>query len=119
VENDAESWAPIQDWVLQHRFRGRTFIIVHHEGRSKQPRGTSKREDIMDTIVRIKELERDEDGDKSTYELSFTKSREFYGAAKAPLILQLTTSEQQSQWSYQLARDVINVNGSAGYGRPA
>jgi putative DNA primase/helicase len=105
VENDAESWAPLQDWMLHHRFRGRTFIIIHHEGRSKQPRGTSKREDIMDTIIRLKELERDEVLDKSTYELTFTKTREFYGADKAPLILQLTTSEQQSQWSYQLARD--------------
>jgi putative DNA primase/helicase len=90
---------------MDHRFHGRTFIVVHHEGRSGDPRGTSKREDIMDTIIRIKELERDEVNDKSTYELTFKKTREFYGAAKAPLILQLSTSEQQSQWSYQLARD--------------
>jgi putative DNA primase/helicase len=54
IENDAESWAPIQDWLLNHRFANRTIMLVHHEGRSGHARGTSKREDALDTIVKLK-----------------------------------------------------------------
>ena len=43
VENEAESWAPIQDWLLTHRWQGRTIILVHHEGKGGKPRGSSKR----------------------------------------------------------------------------
>ena len=111
VENEAESWTPIQDWLLSHRFHGRTIIIIHHEGRSKKPRGTSKREDIMDTIVRLNELEPDDSQpreNQSTFEISFTKTREFYGSAKAALIVKQSTASGVAQWSYEFARDHLH-----------
>ena len=54
VENDAESWAPIQQWLLDQRCQLRTVILMHHAGKSGQQRGTSKREDVMDTIIKLK-----------------------------------------------------------------
>jgi len=60
VENEAESWAPIQDWLLQHRWRGRTVILVHHQGRSGLSRGTSKREDVMDTMIGLRKMTDDD-----------------------------------------------------------
>jgi len=42
---------PGMDW----RLRGVTILFVHHEGKAGTPRGTSKREDILDTVVRLKE----------------------------------------------------------------
>ena len=91
--------------MLGHRFRGRTFILVHHEGKSGKPRGTSKREDVMDSIIKLKELESGEYAAK--YELSFTKTREFYGAAKAPLVLHLSTEDGIAQWRHELAHDHV------------
>src|SRR5262245_60116580 len=32
-DNDAESWSPIQDWLLRLRRRGISVIIVHHAGK--------------------------------------------------------------------------------------
>jgi putative DNA primase/helicase len=93
VENEAESWAPIQDWLLQHRWRGRTIILVHHQGRSGQPRGTSKREDVMDTMIGLRKVIDDDNvigDDDSVFELKFTKARDFYGRDAEPLLLRLS-----------------------------
>ena len=110
VENDAESWAPIQDWLLQHRFHSRTVIIIHHEGRSGKPRGTSKREDVLDTIIRLEAIKDDDadNDDEVTFGLTFTKSREFYGADAAPLRLHLSTKLGVAEWTHETRRDHVH-----------
>src|SRR5215471_11630163 len=61
VENDAESWGVMQEWLLSLRSRGKTVVILHHggkpdrRGRSAQ-RGTSKREDILIASVMLQPL---------------------------------------------------------------
>src|SRR5262249_47324216 len=107
AENEAESWAPIQDWLLSHRFANRTVVMIHHEGKSGTQRGTSKREDVCDTIIRLKEHQTDQDDDKEalTCELIFTKAREFYGTDRAPLILRLSTKSGAAEWSYVTVRE--------------
>jgi putative DNA primase/helicase len=97
IENEAESWAPIQDWIMQHRFRGRTLVFLHHEGKNNQQRGTSKREDMLDTIIRLKERKDLETETECACELSFEKSREFYGAEAEPLILRLAKTAATSR----------------------
>jgi putative DNA primase/helicase len=47
-DNDAESWGPIQDWLLRLRRRGMSGLIVHHAGKGGQQRGTSRREEVLD-----------------------------------------------------------------------
>jgi putative DNA primase/helicase len=51
VENEAESWAPVQRWALNLRRQGKSVLFLHHAGRNGQARGTSKREDLLDTII--------------------------------------------------------------------
>jgi len=104
-ENDAEGWVPIQDWLMQHRFRGRSTIFIHHEGKSGQQRGTSKREDVLDTAIKLKEVQNDGSEDASTYELSYTKTRGFYGVDAKPLMVRLTAEDGIMKWSYQFKED--------------
>jgi putative DNA primase/helicase len=106
VENEAESWAPIQEWMLEHRFKGRTIILIHHQGKNKTPRGTSKKEDVLDTVIALKLKEDDEASDThSTFQLTFTKKREFYGADAAPLLLHLSTASGTAEWRHETERD--------------
>jgi putative DNA primase/helicase len=106
VENDAESWSPIQDWLLGLRFRGCTVILVHHEGRSGNPRGTSKREDALDSILQLKERDEQAEQDgESSYELRFRKTREFGGEAKAPLLLRMSHDDGRIVWRHESLRD--------------
>jgi putative DNA primase/helicase len=105
IENDAESWTPVQDWLLQHRFNGRTVVLIHHEGRSNRPRGTSKREDVLDTIMGLKLKDETSGNDAATFELHFNKSREFYGIDAAPLLVQLSTKSGCAEWTSKLQHD--------------
>jgi putative DNA primase/helicase len=102
VENEAESWAPIQDWMLQdHRFHDRSVIVIHHEGRSGQARGTSKREDALDTVMRLQERRDLVKGDESVFELSFPKARDFFGEDLTPRLLHLSIKDGVARWSEQ------------------
>ena len=53
-ENAADSWAPLERWALRQRRANRAILFVHNSGRLGQPRGTSRREDRMDTILGLR-----------------------------------------------------------------
>jgi putative DNA primase/helicase len=105
VENEAESWGPIQDWLLKHRWQGRTMITVHHTGRSGDPRGTSKREDTLDTIIKLRKLEDDSTATESAFELTFSKYRDFFGDDAAPLNIYLSIPDDRVTWRYERKRN--------------
>lgn len=101
IENDAESWAPIQAWAMGHRWRGRSIIFLHHEGRNSKPRGTSKREDTLDTAIGLKLRQEgwDENTKATEYDLTFTKPRYMTPAQAKPRILQMTIEAGKLLWS--------------------
>ncbi len=53
-ENEAQSWQSMQAWLLDLRRRGITVLLVHHAGKSGDQRGTSAKEDIMDTVISLR-----------------------------------------------------------------
>src|SRR5262249_20731690 len=53
-DNDAESWNPIQAWLLRLRRRGISVLIIHHAGKGGEQRGTSRREDVLDTSISLR-----------------------------------------------------------------
>jgi hypothetical protein len=104
VENDADNWAPIQAWMQGHRMRGRTVILLVHENRTGQARGTSKREDIIEALVRLKECADKSTEDESVFELSFPKARNT--TDKKPLRLIASNSENGLvEWEWEPAED--------------
>ena len=90
TENDAESWAPVQAWTLAKRREGRTVIFIHHDGKGRLQRGTSKREDVLDTVIGLRRPEdyRAEEG--ARFEVCFDKARGFFGAEAEPFEATLT-----------------------------
>jgi putative DNA primase/helicase len=53
-ENEGESWLPVQEWGLALRRRGISVLFVHHAGKNRSQRGTSRREDLLDTVFTLK-----------------------------------------------------------------
>jgi putative DNA primase/helicase len=98
---------------MGHRWRGRSIIFVHHEGRGKRPRGTSKKEDVLDTMIGLKRAAsrgvEDSAKNESTFELEFTKAREFYGRDAAPMVLHLSTASGSVEWNYEHAADDLRT----------
>jgi len=53
-ENEGESWMPVAEWALRLRQRGISVLFLHHAGKSGAQRGTSRREDLLDTVIALK-----------------------------------------------------------------
>lgn len=86
-ENDAGSWVEIQNWLLKLRRAGKTVVFLHHTGKAQHTekqdyfnqRGTSKREDVLNTSMLIKPTKKDTAGTKHPLMIVFTKHRGFAG----------------------------------------
>lgn len=78
-ENESESWAIVQAWALRQRREGRSVLFVHHAGKGGEQRGTSKREDVMDTVVKLSLPTDYSPADGARFVVTFTKSRGFAG----------------------------------------
>jgi putative DNA primase/helicase len=78
--------------VLAQRRAGRTVLFIHHAGKSGKQRGTSRKEDILDTVVALR-APSDWSATRGAYfEVHFEKSRGFFGAAAEPFVAELKGS---------------------------
>lgn len=102
AENDAESWLPIASWVLALRRRGIAVLMVHHAGKGGDQRGTSKREDVLDVVIKLSRPKDYAPEQGARFELSFTKARNLRGTEAEGLELTLRTDvEGAASWQWQ------------------
>lgn len=98
-ENDANDWASLQTWILKLRTKGKSVLLIHHSGKGGTQRGTSKKEDVLDTVIA---LERPKDYDPNQgarFNVRYEKNRGFFGDDAKPFECQLSTDEKgQSYW---------------------
>lgn len=102
AENDAESWLPIADWALGLRRRGIAVLLVHHAGKSGDQRGTSKREDLLDVVIKLERPKDYSPEDGARFELTFTKARHLRGQEAEGLEISLHTDDDgAARWRCQ------------------
>jgi hypothetical protein len=89
-ENEAESWLPVQQWALCQRRRGRSVLFMHHAGKGGAQRGTSRREDVLDTVIALRRPDDYQPGEGARFALHFEKSRGFHGDEAKPFEARLT-----------------------------
>ena len=95
-ENEAESWIPFQDWLLEQKRLKRAVVFIHHAGKSGLQRGTSKREDILDEVIGLKALpETEHDG--AAFSVNYEKARNLFGSAAESFEARLSTSDDGTQ----------------------
>jgi RecA-family ATPase len=83
-ENEADSWGPVQEWALRQRAAGKSVLLVHHAGKGGAQRGTSRKEDVLDTVVSLRRPIDYDAGQGARFEVHFTKARGFYGDDAEP-----------------------------------
>jgi putative DNA primase/helicase len=97
-ENEADSWIPVQDWALTQRAAGKSILFIHHAGKSGHQRGTSKREDILDTVIALKRPEDYNPKNGAVFQVSFEKARCFMGDDAEGFEAQLIIKEDIHEW---------------------
>jgi hypothetical protein len=83
-ENEADSWGPVQSWALQLRREGRSVLFIHHAGKNGGQRGTSKKEDILNTVIALRRPPDYEASQGARFEVHYEKTRGFFGDDAEP-----------------------------------
>lgn len=79
-ENAAESYQPIQNWLITLRSRGHSVLVLHHTGKTGDQRGTSKREDTLDFSLKLERPKNYGAEQGARFTVAFSKNpRDDYG----------------------------------------
>lgn len=78
-ENTAESWKVTQQWLLQLRAKGKTVLVVDHAGKNGTNRGSSAKQDTLDTVIKLSKPGDYESEQGARFIVSYEKHRNFYG----------------------------------------
>jgi hypothetical protein len=95
-ENEADSWGPAQSWCLRQRAAGRSVLLIHHAGKNGVQRGTSRKEDVLDSVISLKRPVNYSPNDGARFEVHFTKARGFYGDEAQPFEAWLRDGQWQT-----------------------
>lgn len=79
-ENEAESWTPMQRWILDLRRRGISVLLIDHAGKGGDNRGTSKKQDVLDSVICLARPEGYKQSEGARFILKYEKSRALCGA---------------------------------------
>lgn len=87
-ENEADSWVPIQNWLLTLRRQDKSALIIHHAGKSGVQRGSSRKEDALDSVIGLRRPPDYQADQGARFEIHFEKTRGFYGPDAEPFEVQ-------------------------------
>jgi putative DNA primase/helicase len=105
-DNGADSWSPIQEWLLRLRRRGVSVLIVHHAGKGGEQRGTSRREDVLDTSISLRRPSDYRAPQGARFEVHLEKARGVYGDLAKPFEALLEIREGAAFWTIREIEDV-------------
>ena len=119
-DNDAESWSPVQEWILRLRRQGMSVLFVHHAGKGGQQRGTSRREDVLDTVIALRKPTDSKPADGARFEVHYEKARGLFGNAAKPFEASLEIVDGVATWIVDALVDTERdkIGGLIGQGLP-
>ncbi|NKB80737.1 MAG: AAA family ATPase [Nitrospirales bacterium] len=100
-ENRKQDWEPIAAWLVHLRHRGITVVLVHHGGKGGQQRGTSGREDALDTVIKLSPPTNYDPKEGCHFELGFTKCRSAKGEEVGSLDVRLQEQQGRLSWVWK------------------
>jgi putative DNA primase/helicase len=105
-ENDADGWSAIQQWLLRLRRRGISVLIVHHAGKGGEQRGTSRREDVLDTSIGLRRPSDYVAGQGARFEVHIDKARGIHGEQAKPFEARLEMRGESTVWTVKEIEDL-------------
>jgi putative DNA primase/helicase len=107
-ENEAEGWLPVEIWALRQRSAGRSVLFIHHAGKNGEQRGSSRREDVLDTVISLKHPAAYSPDMGACFEVHFEKARSLIGEDTKPIEAMLMTDPDGRQvWTYKALEDAL------------
>ena len=103
-EGASDAWLPMQNWLLRLRRKGIAVLIIHHAGVNGRQRGTSRREDALDTVISLRRPADYSPQEGARFEVHIEKARALVGEGELPFEALVSDSGKLGiKW---LARDL-------------
>lgn len=83
-EGASDAWLPMQNWLLALRRRGISVLLIHHAGVNGRQRGTSRREDALDTVIALRRPPDYSAEQGARFEVHLEKTRTMAGQGALP-----------------------------------
>lgn len=111
TENEAESWLPILQWALKQRRQGKAVIFIHHSNKKNGQRGTSRKEDALDYVIKLDKPEKHDNKEGACFVMSFEKNRSWLGSDVESLHVKLIdTTDGKRAWEWSATKsDHLNA----------
>jgi len=107
-ESEADAWLPLQRWCLDLRRAGRSVLLGHHAGKGGQQRGTSRREDVLDTVLALRRPADYHAEDGARAELVIDKGRGIHGDDARTIEIALTEDGGGGlRWTYRTQDEAL------------
>lgn len=102
--NSEDDWGPVQEWILRLRRQGKAVLLIHHAGKSGNQRGTSAREDTLDSVISLTRPCDYEPEQGARFVVTLTKARGLFGPDAEPFEAQLVDG---CRWKIRSAEDSL------------
>src|SRR6516164_3924170 len=90
----------MQNWLLKLRRQGIAVLLVHHAGTNGRQRGTSRREDALDSVIALRRRDDYSPEQGARFEIHFEKLRNRVdGAAAIPFEACIENVDDGIRWS--------------------
>jgi len=83
-EGASDAWLPMQNWLLRLRRKGIAVLLIHHAGINGRQRGTSRREDALDTVIALRRPADYSPEEGARFEVHIEKARTLVGDGALP-----------------------------------
>lgn len=83
-EGASDAWLPMQNWLLRLRRKDVAVLLVHHAGVNGRQRGTSRREDALDTVIGLRRPADYSPEQGARFEVRIEKARSMVGDGALP-----------------------------------
>jgi putative DNA primase/helicase len=93
-------------WALAHRRAGRSILFLHHAGKAGAQRGTSKREDVLDTVTALRRPQDYRADQGARFELHYEKARGVFGTDAEPFEAKYEVRNGTAVWMRTAIADV-------------
>lgn len=106
-ENESDSWGKMQEWLLNLRHLGKSVLLVHHAGKTGDQRGSSAKEDILDTVIKLSRPADYMANEGAKFTLELTKARGITGPEADPFEAMIVEDPytQGLTWEYGRKED--------------
>ena len=107
-EGASDAWLPMQNWLLRLRRKGIAVLLIRHAGVNGRQRGTSRREDALDTVIALRRPADYSPKEGARFEVHLEKARALVGEGALPFeaVVEPLASESRRPGVQWVARDL-------------